>query len=173
MAAGGGTHDANAVGINSVVGGMGADPAQGAGDILEFSGIMIAVRAEAVFEDKTSEAMLVEPEGVIPAFARFEGLIAAAGADDHGRAGGHIRHRQKRRESGDVVGRMAERAGRSVGPKGNGSLHLSVGKGERREQKHQTEKFFHSGAFSTRDQWLYKFKGLRLPGLEGWGIFGA
>ena len=60
VAAGGGADDADAVGIDCPIGGMGADVTHGAGDIEEHGGVMVALAAEAIGEDEAGDAALID-----------------------------------------------------------------------------------------------------------------
>ena len=90
-----------------------ADGADGAGDVDELGGIVIA-RAEAVFEDDAGDAEGVEPLCHRLTFVLGEHVIPPAGANDDGRTvgiGGLID-----RDVGDVLRRIADRAGGFAGP---------------------------------------------------------
>ena len=69
-------------------------------------------------------AMLIEPEGVVVAFAGRKMLVGAAGADHHRGAGGGGRIGQIGRQRGDVIAGSAQRSGRATGPERDGRLHL-------------------------------------------------
>jgi hypothetical protein len=60
---------------------------------------------------------------------RGESAVAAAGADDEGRAGGLLRCREKGGEGGFVFVRVAECAGRAIRPERNGSERRGVERG--------------------------------------------
>ena len=127
VAAGRGTHDANAMGIHFVIRRMGPHPAHGPGGILQHGRMTVAVGTKTVFQHKTGDALLVQPERVIIAFMRGQVGITAAGTDDHGGTGGIGAGRQIGGKRRDVVSGIAQRAGRAFRPEGNGRLHLCAG----------------------------------------------
>ncbi len=84
MAAGGEADDADFVGVDIPVGGVGADGADGAAEVLEGGGVAVA-RGDAVFEDEGGDAAGREPPGDLMALVGHDdGAVAAAGTDDDG-----------------------------------------------------------------------------------------
>ena len=85
--AGGETDDDDAIGVDVVVGGAGADGLDGAAGVEERNRQQIAVRGEPVAEDEGAEAAGGEPVGDFAALEVAGQMdVGAAGKDDDGRA---------------------------------------------------------------------------------------
>ena len=72
--------------------------------------MMVTIRAEAVFQDETRDALLIEPARVNTAFVIGEMRVAAAGTNHHRRARGFIGSGEEDGECGRILGFFAERA---------------------------------------------------------------
>src|SRR5271155_5342012 len=113
MAAGGESPDADAVGVDAVLGGMGADEAHGAAAVVDLD--RIAVGRDTIVEDEGGHALLVEPGGDLEAFvAHGDMLIASTWNDENGGTGG-AGFRQQGIHAGLVGFSGAEGARGSVG----------------------------------------------------------
>ena len=128
-----GSHDAHALWVDLPLVGLGPREAEGARGVVEHRGMPVAFRAEAGFQNDADDAVFREPFGVACAFVRGESAVAAAGADDEGRAGGFFRCREKGGEGGFVVVCVAECAGRAVRPERDGGERRSVECGGEKE----------------------------------------
>src|SRR5271155_5570279 len=118
MAPGGESPDADAVGIDAVFGGVGAEEAHRAASVVDLDGI--AVGLDAVIENEGGHALSVEPGGDLEAFvADRDVLVTSAGNDEDSGAGGACL-RQERIHAGLVRFSGAERARCSAGPKVDG-----------------------------------------------------
>jgi hypothetical protein len=125
MPASGGADDADALWVEVPFASTRADEADGAGDVLQFDGIMVAVETEAVFEDETRDTLAGEPFGIALAFMRRKVGVTATGANDHGRAVGGAVRREKWREGRNVLRGGAESAGCFAGPKGKSCVRIA------------------------------------------------
>lgn len=91
VAAGGGTDDADAGGINAPFGSCRAHRVDCGGGIFEHGRVAVALGAEAVAGNKSIDAVCGEEAGIILALVGSEFVIAAAGENDDGGAVGCFR----------------------------------------------------------------------------------
>src|SRR5207249_11508398 len=99
--------------------------------------------AETILDDKSRDAVLIEPKGVAFAFVLRQAAVASAGANDERRAGGLFRGWQKRRQRGCILFGLAQRAGRHFGPEGKRIGGLRLGDDARPKQSEQDVKNSH------------------------------
>src|SRR3989442_318195 len=128
------TNDADAFRVQFPRRRVGADQADGPRGVLHFDWMMVARRAEPVFQYETRDTLVGEPLGVNDSFMGRQAGISASGADDQGRAGGFFGWRKQRRQRGLVAVGVAGGARRAVRPQQQGFGGL-LGPGEPRERK--------------------------------------
>ena len=143
MAAGGRADDADAFGVELPLVGAGAHRADCAGRVLQHDRMPIAVRAEPVLQDERRDAVFVEPNCVARALVRRECAVTAAGTNHHRGARGLARLREERRQRRDIVGALAQRAGRVAGPKRKGVGRLRLGERQRNREGEERKWAFH------------------------------
>src|SRR5204863_34387 len=107
-------------------GGVGADGGDGAADVAELEGVVIALGAQAIAEDEGGDAVLREPLADDAGLMRGESAVPAAGADDDGGAGGGAVGGREDLDGGDVLGLVAVLAGGLAFPEVEGGLVLEL-----------------------------------------------
>jgi len=155
MASGGRSPDAEAVGIDAVLCGVGADEAHGAAAVVDLD--WIAIRLDTVIEDKGGHPLRVEPGGDLEALvAHGYMLVTSAGNDQDGGAGG-ARLRQEGIHAGLIGLGVAECAGGSVGPQedggrdgcsGLGAKQRREGNGENKQRRELRQTASHRSQYS-------------------------
>ena len=121
MAAGGEADDADAVGIDVVIGGAGAHQLHGAARIEQRNGKQIAVGTEPVLQDEGAKAARGEPVRDFPALeVGGQHGVRTAGQDDDGRAVAVAGLRIENGERGDVLAGIAFGLGGVARPQANG-----------------------------------------------------
>src|SRR5580765_6841835 len=81
MSAGGGTHDADAFGIDLPFSGAGTHRTDGALGIFQHARMPVALRTEPIPQNEGADAMLIQVERVILSFMAGQAAIAATGTD--------------------------------------------------------------------------------------------
>src|SRR5882672_2029342 len=124
MSTGGGTHDADAFGIDFPFGGAGAHGADGALGVFQHARMPVALRSEPITQDKGGDAILIQVERIILSFMAGQAAVAATGANHDGTTTGLVRRRQIHGESWNIIGSIAERAGSAGRPERESILGL-------------------------------------------------
>src|SRR5262249_15604667 len=103
----------------------------------------VACRAQAILQNESRHAMLIEPNGVAFPFVVRQTAIATAGTNHERRARSLLRARQKWSERGSILFRLAQCAGRTFGPEREGIGGLRQGCNTRPKQSEQGVKNSH------------------------------
>ena len=131
VAARGETEDAYARRVNAPFRRARTHGAQCTRRVLEHGRVLVA-RPQTVLEHEGRDAQRVEPLGDGPPLIIGEVLVAAAGADDDGRARGLLLRRQVRRERRDVFRLVPDRARRAAGPQDEGRVRVRLSRARKR-----------------------------------------
>src|SRR4051794_16752250 len=126
MATGGETEDADALRIELPLGRVGAYEADRPRVVAHLDGVVIALGPDAVAKDESGHAVLREPFAHDARLVRRPAAVAAAGADDDGRARRLAFGREEHLHRGRIFLRIAQRAGRLARPEVDPSLVLEL-----------------------------------------------
>lgn len=110
------THDSNAGRIYLPFRRPAPDRSNGTLHILHHHRVMVAMLGKSVLEYKTRQSLSIQKQGVILPFVRRKSPVAAARADDHGRARSRARSRKERSQQRDIIRGCSHGSLRRAGP---------------------------------------------------------
>src|SRR5215475_13831797 len=89
-------HDPDALRVELPLASFGSNQSNCPGSILQHGWMTITRRPKPIFEDECSNALFIEPKGIVFSFMRRESAITAARQHYHGRAAGFLSEGKKR-----------------------------------------------------------------------------